>query len=153
MERWAEANWVYLQGEMARVVAAMERAMASQPATLDPPTTIPRELIDRAPAIVALARSFSLSTFERDIVLACAAAELVPDFAKRVGMAWPVLRLALAAFAKGEPMALAPSGRLRAHRLISIGEALPLFSSPLTRDRAHQRSRAARADRAHRCYV
>ncbi len=136
MERWAEANWVYLQGEMARVVAAMERAMASQPATLDPPTTIPRELIDRAPAIVALARSFSLSTFERDIVLACAAAELVPDFAKRVGMAWPVLRLALAAFAKGEPMALAPSGRLRAHRLISIGEALPLFSSPLTLDEA-----------------
>jgi hypothetical protein len=136
MERWAEANWVYLQGEMERVTAAMERVMASQPARLDPPTPIPLELIERAPAIVALARTFALSTFERDVVLACAAAELLPELTKRAGMAWPVFRLALAAFPGGDPAALASGGKLRLHRLIAPSDGLPLFSAPIILDAA-----------------
>ena len=58
-----------LAGEMERVTFAMERVMARQPTTLDPPTAIPIELVERAPAIVTLVKTFDLTTFERATVL------------------------------------------------------------------------------------
>ena len=136
MERWAEANWTYLQGEMARVVAALERAATGQPVALAVPTPIPPELVERAPAIMALVRAFALSAFERDLVIACAAAELEPDFAKRTGYPRPIMRLALNAFVGGDPMALGSGATLRAEHLVSVIDGLPLFASPLVLDEA-----------------
>jgi hypothetical protein len=119
---------------MARVMAALDRAAANQPVMPSPPTAVPIELIERAPAIVRICRAFGLSTFERDIVLACAAAELEPDFAKRTGMARPVLRLALNAFVDGDPLVLGSGRPLRVHRLVTPVDGVPLFGAPLLLD-------------------
>ncbi len=134
MDRWVDANWTYLQGEMARVMLALDRVVAGHPVTPCPPTEISVELIERAPAIITIGRAFGLSAFERDVLLACAAAELEPDFAKRTGMSRVVLRLALNAFAGGDPMVLGSSRPLRAHRLVTPLDGAPLFGAPLLLD-------------------
>lgn len=136
MERWAEANWAYLQGEMGRVTAALERANAGAPIEPAPPTPIPVVLVERAPSIVNVVRELALSPFERDVLLACAAAELEADFTKRTGFVRPVMRHLLSAFAYGDARALEPGGRLRLHRLVQPTEGVPLFAAPLVIDEA-----------------
>src|ERR1700760_3950238 len=103
MDPWVAANWTYLRGETARVTGALERAAAGQPPMLAAPTPIPAELVLRAPAIMCLARALELSPFDRELVLACAAAELEPDFPKRTRFTRPLLALALNAFANADP--------------------------------------------------
>ena len=128
MERWAEANWTYLRDEMARVGAAIERAAGGRDADVAPPSAIPVELVERAPAIARLARAFNQSPFERDLVLACAAVELELEPARR-GVR-PTLSLALAAFPGGGPQALEPSSPLRRYRIVEPGPG-PLMAAPL----------------------
>lgn len=43
MERWGDANRTYLAGELARVRAAIESALAGKPAAPQPPTAIRRQ--------------------------------------------------------------------------------------------------------------
>ncbi|MFT3699401.1 MAG: ATP-binding protein [Kofleriaceae bacterium] len=134
MSSWEAANWIYLRGELERITAALVRGAASESAEIAQPTPVPVELIANAPAIVRVARALGLTPFERDVVLACAAAELVPDFAKRTGVGRPTLGLLMNAIAGANPAALSPGGALRKYRIVTPLEGAPLLIAPLMLD-------------------
>jgi hypothetical protein len=134
MERWAEANWTYVRGEIGRVAAAIEGALSGKAAPVPAPTQIPRELVERAPAIVRLCQAFELGAFERDVVLACAGGELDAEFARRTGLVRPSLGLALAAFPGGHVGVLAASAPLRRYRIVEPLDGSPLVAAPLVLD-------------------
>jgi hypothetical protein len=134
MERWAEANWRYVRGEIGRVAAAIEGALTGKVVAVPAPTEIPRELVEQAPAIMRLCQAFELGPFERDIVIACAGGELDSEFARRTGIVRPSLGLALAAFADGHVGVLAASAPLRRYRIVEPLDGSPLVAAPLVLD-------------------
>lgn len=92
-------------------------------------------------ALDRLVSAFSLSTFERSLLLLCAGLELCPDFHalcatfhadERKNFA--TLSLAMAAFAEPDWSALTPSSTLRRWRLIELGTGERLTVSPLRID-------------------
>lgn len=95
------------------------------------------------PALVALGQRLGLSSFERGVLLLCAAVELDPsirglcaDVHGNNAMAYPTFGLALTVLPDPAWEALAPQGALRGWRLIEVnrpwGESL--ISSPLRAD-------------------
>ena len=92
-------------------------------------------------ALDRLCSVFSLSTFERAMLLLCAGVELCPDFPALCSAAngdqrmnHATLSLALAAFPEPDWSALTPSSTLRRWRLIEVGAGERLMSSPLRID-------------------
>jgi hypothetical protein len=135
---WAEANWRYLRGELARIRAALANANAGT-ATAVEPTPIAADLVEPAPAITRLCRLFALSAFERDVVLVCVGVELDPQIAALcakagAGLHRPAPTLVLSAFAGGHVAAFAPSAPLRKHRIVELADGPPLFAAPLELD-------------------
>lgn len=95
------------------------------------------------PALVALAARFGLSTFERNILLLCAAMELDPHLPALIagrrearGAAAPTFGLALSLFDSPSWDALAPTGPLRRHQLLEVHQsgATALVAAPLRID-------------------
>jgi hypothetical protein len=116
-----------LEAAWGRATAALEEAEA-----VDPP-----------PALVILAQRFGLSTFEKHLLLLCAALELDPGAAARCAQAqgdplrpYPTFALAMTLFDQPSWDALSPERPLRYWRLIQVSQAggQPLTASPLRVD-------------------
>ncbi len=109
-----------LEAAVAEALAAREAA-----AEIDPP-----------PSLLLLAQRFELSTFERDILLMCAALDLDPSFAAlcaraqgAAGKNFPTFGLALSLLDDPSWDALSPHRPLRLARLLELG---PAASASLT---------------------
>jgi hypothetical protein len=146
---WQEANSVYLSAAVAWVRRRLEGAAGAgdqgpgvgvqaaadamrQAAAIDPP-----------PALHLLGRSLGLSSFERNILLLCAALEFDTRIAGLCAQAqgdparpFPTFALALTLFEDAAWEALAPEAPLRYWRLIEINQppAQPLTTSALRAD-------------------
>lgn len=99
-----------------------------------------RDLIATS-ALDRLCDAFSLSPFERDVLLLCAGAELDSAFGKLCGeaqgdarRAYPTFGLALAALAEAHWSALTPAAPLRRWRLIEVSTGETLTGSQLRVD-------------------
>ncbi|MDZ8053478.1 MAG: ATP-binding protein [Aulosira sp. ZfuVER01] len=143
---WHDANQRYLSAALALVRGALESytTNAQQPTELQNQENARQQAAAAMPTPSALdniCRMFSLSAFERDLLLLCAGMELSGDFARLCAIAqgdaqraYPTLSLALAALPNAHWDAIAPNAPLRRWRLIQIGEAHALTLSPLRID-------------------
>ncbi|MEH2151805.1 ATP-binding protein [Nostoc sp.] len=146
---WDEANYRYLSAALAVVRGLLEnhtvreqnqpedknqehlqQALQEAAAAMPAPSTLER-----------VCKMFSLSSFERDLLLLCAGMELNGYFAKLCAIihgdsqrSYPSLGLALAALPNVHWDAIAPNAPLRHWRLIQIGDGHALTISPLRID-------------------
>ncbi|HEY2738785.1 MAG TPA: ATP-binding protein, partial [Thermoanaerobaculia bacterium] len=128
---WSEANDRYLEASLARVRRRLERQAAGAQAgdsTPEPPVES-FEVDGHPPALEALAATFGLSAFERDVVLLAAGPDLGAGFPAR-----STFGLALAALDDPSWEALSPQGALRYWRLIELGPGEGLCSLTLRAD-------------------
>jgi hypothetical protein len=144
---WQAANQRYLATALERVRAALEAYLDRSPENsppadskvdthLESPATFPAPL-----ALDILCNGFSLSAFERDILLLCAGVELSAAFAQLCGraqgdakFAYPTFSLALAALPGADWNALTPSAPLRRWRLLELEAGASLTQSRLRLD-------------------
>ena len=141
MERaaWVEANQRYL---MARIAAVHERVVSLSNGAVEQGGTAAEAARVDMPSPAALdmlCELFSLTTFERDVLLLCAGVELdsscASDCARASGgVKSPTFSLALAALADSHWSAVSPAGPLRHWRLIDVGAGDTLTTSPLRID-------------------
>lgn len=142
---WQIANRRYLRGALDLVHAHLASGAGVSGAT--DAAAAQREIEEAAaelPAPSALdtvCASFSLSPFERDLLLMVAGPELDARFPALFaaahgdpGRSAPTFSLALAALPEAHWSALAPEGALRRWRLIEIGQGAALVSSALRID-------------------
>ncbi|HYU31535.1 MAG TPA: ATP-binding protein [Thermoanaerobaculia bacterium] len=127
---WYAANDRYLEASLARVRRLLERHAGGEKAVdSDAGTPVESFEIDgHPPALEALAATFGLSAFERDVLLLAAGPDLGADFPAR-----PTFALALAALDEPYWGALSPQGSLRQWRLVELGEG-GLSAAPLRAD-------------------
>ncbi|MGH6949803.1 MAG: ATP-binding protein [Vitreimonas sp.] len=123
---WASTNQAALSAALKALRAVLEQRPDADPAA-EPP-----------PALELLARKFSLSAFERDLLLLCAGVELDAGFVDLCrtagGAPNPTFGLALATLPGAHWSALAPTAPLRYWRLIEVRPADVLTSAPLRID-------------------
>ena len=115
-----ETNQHGLLAEVARVGRVL-RGDASEAA-----------VTGEAAALDRLCTVFTLSPFERDVLVLCAGVELDSGFAELVGS--PTFALALARFSTAHWTALSPSAPLRHWRLIEVHPGAPLVKAGLRID-------------------
>ena len=129
---WLALNQRYLMVEVARVRRALEQTagLAADPSEPAPEPSMLDFADSAAAALVRLAAAFGLSSFERDVLLLCAATEfdggIAPLCARAAGdlnRPYPTFGLALAALADPHWSALAPVAPLRRWRLIELVNA------------------------------
>ncbi|NJL10267.1 MAG: hypothetical protein HC908_09120 [Calothrix sp. SM1_7_51] len=99
---------------------------------------LPPETILPTSALANLCRLFSLTEFERDILLLCTAVELDPSLAQLCGrlqgnpqLNYPTLALALTTFPQASWAVLSAQNPLQSWRLIEIGTGVTLTLAPL----------------------
>ena len=150
---WVAGNQQHLLAWLARFRAALSRYIAQVEGAADPsaeladPETLASACAAAAasllaePAVDRLAAAFSLSPFERDVLLLCAGVELDAAFATcctaaqgDAGRASPTFGLALAALAGAHWSALGPGAPLRYWRLIEVEAGGSLTGSALRID-------------------
>ena len=143
---WAEANQRHLVEALARLRALLGRHAAGRgathaPAEADAPPFDAAADGEAPPALQAVAESFGLTPFERDVLLLCAGVELDGGFAALCADAHgdprrphPTFGLALAALPGAHWSALAPHAPLRRWRLVEVGGGETLATSPLRVD-------------------
>ncbi|MBC1224629.1 ATP-binding protein [Nostoc sp. UCD121] len=142
---WDEANYRYLSAALAVVRGILENHTAKeQNQSVEKNQKDLQEAAAAMPAPSGLERVckiFSLSSFERDLLLLCAGMELNGDFAKLCAIthgdlqrAYPTLSLALSALPNVHWDAIAPNAPLRHWRLIQIGDGHALTLSPVRID-------------------
>ncbi len=143
-----EANDRHLEASLARVRRRLERHAANLSGAKDgageggdAPPVESFEIDGHPPALEALAATFGLSRFERDVLLLAAGPDLDVRFASLCAAAqgnpsrpWPTFGLALAALDEPSWGALSPQGALRHWRLIELGPGEGLSSAPLRAD-------------------
>ncbi|MDX6695734.1 MAG: hypothetical protein QOF02_3337 [Blastocatellia bacterium] len=144
---WQEANRDALLAAVARLRSALElylerrAGVVVQPALAESPLeTNDSEALE--PALLAdLREKFSLSNFERDVLLMCVALELDAAFAPlcaaahdEARRAFPTFALAFEILEGAHWSAVAPGGALRRWRLIEIGAGETLMTSQLRVD-------------------
>jgi predicted nucleic acid-binding protein len=127
---WTDANQAYLVGEFVELrhrIAGEEAANHRRSAEFVPP-----------PAIDALAATFDLSRFEREIVLLCAGVEMDSDLARRcaeVSGRAPhnavTFSLAMSILSEPHWSALSPSAPLRRFHLVEMDSGHGITSAPL----------------------
>ncbi|MCB1057288.1 MAG: ATP-binding protein, partial [Acidobacteria bacterium] len=126
---WAEANQRFLEGELARLRALLESSHRPSP---EPSLRHRAVLAQRRPALTALAETFGLSPFERDVLLLAAGPELDGSFARVLvdgddtgGRRAPSFSLALEKLPDAHWSALSPSAPLRRWRMLeTTGDSL-----------------------------
>ncbi|MFI9047825.1 AAA family ATPase [Streptomyces sp. NPDC053427] len=116
-------------------------APAGPPPATDSPTTVAPSPFPPLPTLDALTACFALSSFEREIVLLAAAAELDPTAGARCaaastdpGHTYPTFALALAALDAPHWSALTPVAPLRRWRLIELDDETRLTTTRLRLD-------------------
>lgn len=147
---WPEANQYSLMTALAEVRSLLERHAASEQGSV--PTheegkktsreeNEHQDLVSPPPALETLCEIFSLSPFERKLVLLCAGVELDGAFSRLCASAqgdprrnFPTFSLALAAFPDAHWSALTPAAPLRYWRLIEVVSNGTLTTSPLRLD-------------------
>jgi hypothetical protein len=141
---WVEANQRYLMARIAVVHGRIARLAGG--ADADAGEQRRRAAADAdslampsPPALDVLCQLFSLSAFERDLLVLCAGVELdstcASDCARETGGGRsPTFSLALAALADSHWSAVTPAGPLRHWRLIDVGAGETLTTSPLRID-------------------
>jgi hypothetical protein len=150
-ENWVDMNQRALVGALARVRDALARRATSTVTAENSPngleqndhsqTTQRDVMAPTGTALANLCASFSLSSFERDVLLLCAGVELDAAFAGHCAAAsgdpqktCPSFSLALAALPEPHWSALLPVAPLRRWRLIELNSSEPLTTSPLRID-------------------
>jgi hypothetical protein len=151
---WHSANQRYLIARLAMIRTALTRhaaranGAADGEAPADETASNADAMLDEATrallapaALDTLCAAFSLSPFERDVLLMCAGLELDSTFASTFAAAhgnpqrpFPTFSLALAALPDAHWTALSPAGPLRRWRLIEVGAADSLTTGHLRID-------------------
>jgi hypothetical protein len=148
-QSWEELNQASLTAALDELRAALAKLAAPTgqmpmpgEITLPEPTAVnDRSSLGPPPALEVLCTTFGLSSFERKILLMCAAAELDSRFTslyaalnkdQRIGL--PTFSLAMAAFDDAHWSALLPARPLRHWRLIEMLSGDVLTTSPLRID-------------------
>ena len=132
-QNWLNANQAWL----TRAMESLKVAMGGEAGRA--PLTPPAAFAARPPALEAIAAAFDLSSFERGLLLLCAAFELepeVPRLCAKLSGARPevTFSVALSVLPDGYWSALAPEAPLRRWRLIEMGQNHPLTLAPLRID-------------------
>jgi hypothetical protein len=147
---WLASNQHYLYAAVETVRASLTRFVEGNPDNEDV-TARERSARDRMlaaefdmpspPALTTLCNAFNLTSFERDMLLMCAGAELDSGFASLCVAAhgdssrpFPTFGVAIASFPHAHWAALAPSSPLRYWKLIAVGNGRSLVDSPLRID-------------------
>jgi ATPase family associated with various cellular activities (AAA)/Winged helix domain, variant len=127
-------NWSNDNQRFLGAALALMRAKLTQSNTdgLEDPSTIAAEMT-YPPALYTLAECFSLSTFERDVVLLCAGVELDADFAEHCPSV-PTFGMAMSAFDEPHWSAVTPAAPLRRWRLVEVEPGPSLIAAPLRID-------------------
>ena len=153
LDNWHEANQQWLMAAIRVVQAELEKYHAVQHKQStdendDKRIADAQVLLDKAaeglqqlPALETVVKVLGLSSFERKILLLCAAVELDADFAALIaGMQGsaaqllPTFSLAMAVFEDAHWSALSPNGPLRYWRLVEPGDHQLITKSPLRID-------------------
>jgi len=129
-QEWSDANQVYLVGELSRLKARLRGEAPGERAGFGG---------EGVAAIDALSACFSLTGFERDLLLLCAGVEMDAEMAALCGQAGngrphASFGLALASQPDAHWSALTPLRPLRRWRLIEVAEDVPLTTAPLRID-------------------
>jgi hypothetical protein len=147
-EEWSEANQHSLSKALGHVREAIERYAAATQKQQPANSNADRERAELSLALseqstlATLASAFSLSIFERAVLLLCAGVELDSRFPGLCGAAqgngartYPTFSLALAALPDAHWSALAPDSPLRRWHLIQLVDSdEPLTATPLRID-------------------
>ena len=134
---WQTANQHALVAELDRVRLIVQGYLAPNEATIIDQVDRAFTPSDRSSALDGLCETFSLSPFERDVLLLCAGHELDARYAALFAaddVHQPTFALALAALPDAHWSALAPHATLRYWRLIIVGDGPTLTHSPLRID-------------------
>jgi SpoVK/Ycf46/Vps4 family AAA+-type ATPase len=147
-KHWLASNQRYLSAALEVVHCYFEKSIGpngENRTTPDESSSAARKQVnqvaaelDPPPALQTLSALFSLSPFERDLLLLCAGVEMDSRLADRVAAAHgsarrssPTFSLALAVLPDAHWSALAPTAPLRRWRLIEMGRGSGFSSSPL----------------------
>ncbi len=129
---WQKQNQISLNAHINRLRSILDKTVTENPAMkipdMDPPS-----------ALQMLLETFDLSSFERDLLLWCAAVELEADFYHLPGDSQntpglPTFSQALSFLPEAHWSALKPDSPLRFWRLIELGEGPALVHTPLRID-------------------
>ena len=133
MNQWYQENLVSLTSATSQIRQYLENKLEDIA-----PQPIPRETILPTSALATLCRLFSLSDFERDILLLCTALELDPSLAQLCAqlqgnpqLNYPTFALALSSFPQACWSVLSPQNPLQFWQLIELGTGLTLSQAPL----------------------
>jgi hypothetical protein len=134
---WYEANQRYLSMSLAALRDHLGQTPGEGGEKLQ---RLAAEMAE-PPALEAIRRLFTLSAFEREILLLCAGVELSADFAQAIAAlpgagsrGEPTFSLALDRLAEAHWSALTPVAPLRYWRLITVDPGGPITASPLRID-------------------
>jgi len=146
---WYPANYQYLMASIDRICIALEHYIArkkNQPISAEPDLESALQSaaanLSAPSALDQLCITFSLSPFERDILLLCVGMEIDPNFEFLIAnaqtnskRAYPTFGLALAVLPNPHSLVLAPQTPLQHWQLIEIGEGQALTQCPLRIDK------------------
>ena len=134
---WQDANQAGLCRELDRVYGLIAGSAADESEL----SGNPARMMADAQGLDRITQLFSLSAFERDLLLLCAGCELESRFGlacaeaqKDARLASPTFSLALAALPGAHWSAVGPEGPLRYWKLIEVGTGSLLLTSPLRID-------------------
>jgi hypothetical protein len=138
---WRDTNKQSLVGQFARIRNLLERHI-SKDVGRPGPVAVSEPAPDKPPSpLDYLAEVFSLTHFERDLLLLCAAIELDSDFESLCETAHgegdrarPTFGLALAVLPEAHWSAISPERPLRRWELVEVERGAGLASSPLRID-------------------
>jgi AAA+ superfamily predicted ATPase len=145
-QSWEELNQASLTAALDELRAALaklaelaeQRQMPGEITSPEPTPVNDRSSLGPPPALEVLCATFGLSSFERKILLMCAAAELDSRFTRLYAalnkdqrISLPTFSLAMAAFEDAHWSALLPARPLRHWRLIELLSGDVLTTSPL----------------------
>ena len=137
MDNWYQENFATLQQATGYIRQSLENKLEDKL-----PQPIPSGAILPTSALANLCRIFSLTDFERDILLLCTALEIDPSLAKLCAelqgngqLNYPTLALALSTFPQASWSVLSAQNPLHLWRLIEFGTGLTITQAPLRIDR------------------
>jgi len=145
---WFEANQAHLSAALAEVRSHLEKAFAAEASRNQheansgstAPATASRSewTLPKSPALESICLLFNLSSFERNVLLMCAGAEMDARFQALFAAAQsdanrtqPTFSLALSAFPDAHWSALTPARPLRQWRLVEMTSGNTLATSTL----------------------
>ena len=129
-QEWQQANQKYLAASLDTIRNSLEKYAAGKESISSPKlkTDQCEWNLPSPPALEALCTAFSLSPFERGLLLLCAGVELQPEIATLCASAqndsrrtYPTFALAMQVLPEAHWSALSPSSPLRRWHMIKVG--------------------------------